>query len=329
MQWIEITIPAHPEAVETLSELLTEITGNGVAIDEPYTLEDDGQRWRAIPNAQVVVHAYLPSDDKAPLALKRVEETIWHLRSIGEHFVGDMQTRAVDDEDWAETWKEHFHVTRIGTRTVIKPTWREFLPDRDDLAIIEIDPGMAFGTGTHPTTRLCLEMLEEIVRHGDVITDVGIGSGILSIAALKLGADRALGIDISTVAVRVARENAALNGLKDRLTVIQGTLGIGPSGEALITPAMPEPGEDLFELLTAIQRIEPAPIVVANIIARVIGSLAPALYAATAPGGTLLASGIIIDRAYEALDPLREAGFVDIEQQQDGDWLAVLARRPA
>ncbi len=333
MRWIEMSVQAHPEAVEAVSEVLAQVAANGIAIDEPYVLEDDGQRWRAVPDAPVTLRAYIPDGEHEPAVERHVAEALWHLSRIGEQFVGPLHTRAVDDEDWAETWKEHFHVTRIGRRVVIKPSWREFVPDAPDLAVIELDPGMAFGTGTHPTTRLCLEALEDVVCPGDDMLDVGTGSGILAIAALKLGAERALGIDVSAVAVRVAAENARANGLADRFEVARGTLGLpaesapGESGELLLMPAPPEPGEDPADLLAMVRAVAPARVVVANIIARVIGELAPALVAATVPGGTLIASGIIADREHEAVEPLRAAGLAHIERRQSGDWVALVGKR--
>ncbi len=328
MRWIEITVPAHAEAVEPVSELLTEVAVNGVAIEEPYTLEDDGQRYRPIPGAPVTVRAYIPDDAHAKGALWRIEQAVWHLKSLGEHFIGDLTTRLVDDADWAEAWKEHFQVTRLGRRLVIKPSWREYAPP-PEAVVLALDPGMAFGTGTHPTTRTCLEALEDVVQPGDDVLDVGTGSGILAIAALKLGAARALACDISTVAVRAATENVALNGLAKRIEVVQGSLGLGPGGEPLLVPAPPEPGEDPVALLEAVRALVPARLVVANIIARVIGELAPALLAATAPGGTLVASGIIAERRHEAEAPLIAAGLRDIQVRQEGDWLTLVGRRGA
>src|SRR5215472_18006180 len=150
MRWIEFSVQAHPEAAEAVSEALAQVAANGVAIEEPYVLEDDGQRWRSVPDAPVTLRAYIPDDDHAPAIERDVAEALWHLSRIGDQFVGPLRTQTVDDEDWAETWKEHFHVMRIGRRVVVKPSWREFTPDSDDLAVIELDPGMAFGTGTHP-----------------------------------------------------------------------------------------------------------------------------------------------------------------------------------
>ncbi len=327
MRWIELSVTTHSELVEPLAEALSAIATNGIAIDEPFALEDDGQRWRPIPGAPVTVRAYIPEDERAPATVRRLRETLWHLSRIDARFSGDLATRAVDDEDWAETWKEHFHVTRVGRRVVIKPTWRDFTPDAPDLAVIELDPGMAFGTGTHPTTRLCLEAIEEYARPGDAVLDVGSGSGILAIGAVRLGAARALGIDISALAVRVATENVAANGLTDRIEMLRGTLALGDAGQPLIVPAPPEPGDDLVAALSSVRAVRPASLVVANIIARIIGELAPALVAATAPGCTLIASGIIAEREADARDPRVAAGLTLIERRQEDDWLALVGRR--
>ena len=331
MQCTEISISAHPEAVETLSEVLAEITGAGISIETPYTLEDDGQQWRSIPDASVTVHAYLPNNpetnSQTAVLLQRIREVLWHLSTIGERYIGELQVNIVEDEDWAETWKDYFHVTPIGRRTVIKPTWRDYQPDRSDIAVIELDPGMAFGTGTHPTTRLCLMAIEDYVQAGDTVLDVGTGSGILAIAAVKLGAGHTIGIDISQVSVEVATQNVALNHVSDVIEIAQGTVGLGPQGELLLTPASIAADDDIAQLLSTIRILSPANMVIANIIARVIGELAETLVAALAPSGILIASGIIVERASEAIAPLQKAGLDIIEQRQEGDWLAIIGKK--
>jgi ribosomal protein L11 methyltransferase len=232
--------------------------------------------------------------------------------------IGELESRQIAEEDWANAWKEHYHVLYLGHRTVIKPSWREYEPRADEV-IVELDPGMAFGTGLHPTTRNCLIALEDSLRPGDTVLDVGTGSGILAIAALKLGARQVLALDVSGVAVDAARENAATNGVADVMEVRLATLE-GAGGE----PFLPLP-EDIETLGAEIGVFD---LVVANIIARVIGQLAPALVRAVRPGGTLIASGIIAERRAMAEEPLQAAGLSDIHELVEGDWITLVGTRP-
>src|SRR5579864_8538058 len=254
MRWLELTVQAHPEAVESVSELLSRYTPGGVAIEEPFELIDEGQEYRVLTGEPVKVHAYLPIDGTEEEARQRVAEGLWHLASLGSHFVGDLQTRIVNEEDWANAWKDYFHVTHIGRRLVIRPSWREYTP-RDDEVVLELDPGMAFGTGLHPTTRLCLEQVEQRTKTGMRVLDVGTGSGILALAAAKLGAASVYALDNSSVAVESASANTAANGLSERITVAPGIL----------------------DEAEATRLAEQFDLVLANIIARVIGSIAPQL----------------------------------------------------
>lgn len=304
MHWLELTVQAHHDAVESVSELLSRYTTGGVAIEEPIELFDEGQEYRVISGKPVVMHAYLPLDGKEEEARQRIAEGLWHLSSIGEHFVGDLQTRTVNEEDWANAWKDYFHVTHIGRRLVIRPSWREYTPKPDEV-IITLDPGMAFGTGLHPTTRMCLEQVETRVGSGMRILDVGTGSGILAIAAGKLGAESVYAIDNSSVAVESASANVALNDLSERVKVVLGTLD----------DAEAERLAGQFDL------------VLANIIAHVIGSIAPQLARVLAPDGLLIVSGIIEARLHDALDPLLASGLVLLEQVMIEDWMALILRR--
>ena len=232
--------------------------------------------------------------------------------------IGELESRQIAEEDWANAWKEYYHVLHLGRRTVVKPTWRAYEPRAGEV-VVELDPGMAFGTGLHPTTRNCLIALEDALHTGNTVLDVGTGSGILAVSAIKLGAASALALDVSAVAVAAARENAGINGVADVMEVRLATLE-GAGGE----PFMPLP-DDLDTLGAEIGVFD---VVVANIIARVIAQLAPALVRAVRPGGTLIASGIIAERRAEAEEPLRAAGLEDIHDLVEGDWVTLIGVRP-
>jgi ribosomal protein L11 methyltransferase len=300
MRWLELTISAHREAVEAISGLLSCYAPGGVAIEEPIALLDDGQEYRVLPDEAVLVRAYLPMDGTEEEKRRSVEEGLWHLGQIDPNFIGELTTREVAEEDWANAWKEYYHVARLGQRVVIKPSWRNYVPQPGEV-VLELDPGMAFGTGLHPTTRMCLELLEQRVRPGVRVLDVGTGSGILALAAAKLGAASVLALDVSSVAVEAAQANVRANGLEDRVAVRLGSIE--------------EASDERYDL------------VVANIIARVIADLAPALVAALAPGGILIAGGIIEERLPLAEDALRAAGLAEIDQVRDGDWVTLVGRR--
>jgi ribosomal protein L11 methyltransferase len=305
MRWLELTVRTHPEAVESVSELLSRYTAGGVAIEEPFELIDEGQEYRVLTGEPVQVHAYLPLDGKEEEARQRVAEGLWHLASLGAHFVGDLQTRVVNEEDWANAWKDYFHVTHIGKRLVIRPSWREYAPKGDEV-VLELDPGMAFGTGLHPTTRMCLEQVELRTRAGMRVIDVGTGSGILALATAKLGAASVYCIDTSSVAVESATANAAVNRLSDKITVVLGIL-------------------DEAEAARMAGQYDMA---LVNIIAHVIGGMAPQLAQVLAPGGLLIASGIIEARRPDAEPALLAAGLELIDQAMIDDWIVLIMRKP-
>ena len=294
MHWLELAARVDGEAVEAVSEAFSRVVAGGVAI-EPELIPgaDDGFTL----GAESVVRGYLPADDNAAAKTRALEEALWHLRAIWP--VGELETREVAEEDWASAWKQHYTTFRIGRRVVIRPIWREYTPSPGDV-VVSLDPGPAFGTGLHPTTRRCLELLEEYVHPGDRVFDVGTGSGILAIAAAHLGASEVLAVDVDEVAVRAALENVAMNHLSERVAVAEG------SADAPLATATYD-------------------VVVANIIARVIRQIAPQLAAKLAPGGRLIAAGIIADRVEEVADELERLGLV-VDRYVDGDWHALLAR---
>lgn len=315
MSWLELSVSVDQEAVESVAELLARYGYQGGVVTEPVwqpTIESDGWILPAggemvppppsytIDSSQpVILRTYIPMDDQAEEVRQRIEQSLWHLGQMRP--IGPLNVRSLEEEDWANTWKQHYHIQRIGTRTVIVPSWLEFEPHPDDI-VLHLDPGMAFGTGLHPTTQLCLQLLEE--RLGDtppdMLLDLGCGSGILSIAAAKLGAKRVLALDNDQIAVEVTRENVERNG---QIAVIDAQYG--------------SIGDDHDQTYG---------IIVANIIANIIIALAPHLARTLAANGMLITSGIIIDREEEVATALATAGFHQCERRQQGDWVALVYR---
>jgi ribosomal protein L11 methyltransferase len=293
VRWRELRVTVDREAVESVSEVLRRVAPGGVAIDEPVELGRD-EDFIPLLDKPVVVRAYLPIDGTEDEKQRSVAEGIWHLNAIWP--VGKLETSEVADEDWATSWKAHYHPVEIGRRFLVRPLWIEVTPEPGRIAL-DLDPGMAFGTGLHPTTQLCLEALEDLDLAGKRVLDLGTGSGILAIAAKKLGAAAVFALDVDSVAVEAARGNVAANGLGEGVTIGQGTLPLGPPRR--------------FDL------------VLANIIARVIVDLASELASALEPEGVLVASGIIDDREGEVAAALAEAGL-DVEVRRRGDWRAMI-----
>jgi ribosomal protein L11 methyltransferase len=303
--WLELAVEADIEAVEAVSEILARVAPGGISVEPGFELVEDGLGARIDTNRPATIRAYVPALDRAAAerASAIVSEALGHLQAFGLRPIGDLQTRLVDEADWAEGWKEHFHVLRLGRRLVIKPSWRRHRK-ADDEVVIDLDPGMAFGTGLHPTTRLCLEALEARADRGPLgrALDVGCGSGILSIAAVKLGATRALGVDIDPIAIEATLANARHNRVGKRVRARDGTI---PSGEG------------------------PFDLVLANLIAGLLVEHAATLAAELTPGGTLIASGIFIDREPEVRRALEAAGLEVTGRRYETDWVALEAVRPA
>jgi ribosomal protein L11 methyltransferase len=296
-QWLELSVPANAESVEAVSELLARYGYNeGVVIEEPYRQDDDGDNLVVDPTRPVIVRTYLPIDAQLADRKQAIEEGVWHLRQIGG--VGEPSARGLAEEDWANAWKEHFPVLRIGKRFVVRPSWRAYEPRPDD-RVIHLDPGMAFGTGLHPSTELCMLFMEEVDLSGQTLLDVGAGSGILSIGAIRAGAAGAVAVEIDPVAARSLQENVALNAMQGQIEVVVG---------------------DAREVLPADRRF---PVVCANIIARILADNAPAIAAHVAPGGVVIASGIIEEREQLVIDAFAAHGLRPVARKQGGDWVAL------
>lgn len=301
--WIELAVQADNEAVEAVSEIFSRYGyGGGVAIDEPFNQEKDGDNLEIAIDQPFVVRTYVPDDEGAREKIEALERALWHLGQM--RYVGPLTIAQRAEEDWANAWKEHFYVHRVGERTVIRPPWRDYARQEGDI-VIDLDPGMAFGTGLHPSTQLCLIALEERMRPGMRVLDVGVGSGVLTIAAARHGAAAIDAVDVEAVAVRATRDNIERNGLTTPIRVAVGTV---------------EPTEEFAARYD---------LVVANIIARIIIDLSEPLLGACVPGGRLITSGIIIDRADEVRAALEAAGLTAIEQHQMGDWVCIEGVRGA
>jgi ribosomal protein L11 methyltransferase len=304
-EWIELSVTTDGEAVEAVSEILGRVAPGGTSVEPGFELVDEGLSARLDPNRPVAVRAYIPQRPGAAEAVALVDTALGHLRAFNLRPIGELEIRTVREAEWAEAWKQHFPVLRVGRRIVIRPTWRRHRVQPDD-AVIALDPGMAFGTGLHPTTRLCLAALERLADRGGLangrVLDVGCGSGILSIAAVKLGALAATGIDIDSLAIEATAANARRNRVARRVGARLGTL---PSGRP------------------------PHDVVLANLIASLLVELAPGLFAELRPGGTLIASGIYVDREADVAAALQQAGLEVRGRVAEGDWVVLEAVRPA
>lgn len=298
MKWLELSIQTPPEYVEPLSHIFHRYGHGGVVVEEGGGFNpDEGESPPAL--AMVTLKTYLPMDASIQWRRSGIDMGVRLVAHVAP--VTPLQERVLDEEEWQSSWKEHFHVLHIGRRIVIAPTWREYQP-QDSEVVIRLDPGMAFGTGHHPTTRMCLELLEELVRPHMSVLDVGCGSGVLSLAAARLGARSVLGLEIDSVAASVAMENVRGNGLSHVIRVAHGTL------------PHPEAGSASFDLAAV------------NISARVVTGLAQEVARAVKPGGSIVTSGFLVATEADVTRRLAEAGATVQRTLSDGDWLALVAR---
>ena len=302
MRWLELSVQADVEAVEAVSEILGRVAG-GTSVQPTRLIRDpnDELSAREDPSAPYVVTAHIAPGSGTDATLEATERALWHLQAFGLRPVGSLKVREVDDATWTDAWKEQYVEQRIG-RVVIVPSWAAHEPEPGDATIV-LDPGMAFGTGLHPTTRGCLELLQEVSPMPARVLDVGCGSGVLSLAALRLGAVHATALDTDSLAVAATRANAERNGLAGGVEAREGTL-------------LPK-AEERYEL------------VLANLVAAVLVDLAPRLAAHLAPGGRLVAGGIIAGRAAEVIAAMAATGAAVVERRDDGEWVTLALEAPA
>ncbi|KGR78548.1 50S ribosomal protein L11 methyltransferase [Ureibacillus manganicus] len=312
MKWTEISLLTTNEAVEAVSNVFHEAGASGVVIEDSTEIEKErvdqfGEIYALNPDDYptngVIVKAYLPASSFIAETVEEIKLALANLINF-EINIGDqvLKTALVDEEDWATAWKQYYHPVKISERFTIVPTWENYSPVSTDELIIELDPGMAFGTGTHPTTVMCLQALEKVVKSGDTVVDVGTGSGVLSIGAALLGARKVHALDLDEVAVESARENVVLNKVNNVVEVFHGNL------------------------LDSVK--ESADIVVGNLLAEIIVSFTDDAYSIVKPGGKYITSGIIGFKKDEVKQALEKSGFVIDEVLMMEDWVAIIATRP-
>lgn len=310
MDYIQVAIETKTEAVEAISYLLMEQGVGGVEIEDPQDLLMSTKSpisWdyaeleltNRDPNV-VIIKAYFPEHMNYAEQIADVKVKIDGMRDYLDVGTGTIKAVHMEEQEWANEWKKYYKITPIGHNIIIKPTWEAYSPKSHEEIIIELDPGMAFGTGTHETTSMCMELLEQHVRPGDIILDIGTGSGILGITAAKLGAKRVIGGDLDKTAVKVAKENIAQNKVSGIMEARYG---------------------DLLEIAP-----EKGNIIIANIIADVIIPLSKTVANVMLDDGLFISSGIIEDRIDDVIEAI-EVNFDILEVRRKGEWAAVVAKK--
>jgi ribosomal protein L11 methyltransferase len=308
-KWMEIKIVTTSAALEPVTGIFYGLDVKGVAIEDPNDIIDrkqDSLSWDFADtnifeygDKAAVVKGYFSVDENLEDILKYITMKLSELSDMGiDVGAGKVLSSPVFEQDWATAWKKYYKTIKLGNKIVIKPTWEEYTPDKDEI-VIELDPGMAFGTGTHETTMMCINALEKYVKPGDKVLDIGTGSGILSIAASKLGASIVTGVDLDEVAVSAARENISFNGLTN-IDIIHG---------------------NLIDVVK-----DQSNIVVANIIADIVIYLAGVIKPLINANGLFITSGIINDRKSDVLEALKLYNFEILEVKELGEWVAIIAQ---
>jgi ribosomal protein L11 methyltransferase len=308
MNWLEVKVTTVQGAIEGIANIFHEMGAGGVVIEDPQLIAMYARRgeWDdhefdndLLETEAVVIKGYLPMDQYLLGKLEDIKQELLYLQVRLESIPIELDIAEVQEEDWANSWKAYFKPEKVGNKTVIKPSWEDYLPREGEL-IIELDPGMAFGTGNHATTALCIRLLEEYMKPGVEVIDVGTGSGVLSILAAKLGARSVQALDYDTVAVEAAQNNISKNNLKDVISVIHS---------------------DLLD-----KALGKADLIIANIVADIIIRLVPDIPDKLKREGIFICSGIIDERKKDVLEVLKKYAFDVIEVREDAGWVAIVAR---
>lgn len=304
MKWKEIKIKTRTENIDYISHILYEAGADGLEIEDPQDIIDLAENpiddWTIVEPSlikgnieDVYIRAYFPESNEFNKAKEFISNNI-------DKSQGEISFEEIDDKDWSESWKKYYKPLRIGENIVIKPSWEDFEEEEEDI-VIELDPGMAFGTGGHETTSMCTEALESYIKEGNKLYDIGCGSGILSIVGAKLGAGKVVGVDLDPNSIKVSKENIKINKVEDRVDIRQGNL------------------LDVVD--------DKADIIVANILAEVVAGMIKDVKDYLLDGGLFISSGIILDKVDLVEETLIENEFTILEIKTLGEWVAIVARK--
>lgn len=311
MNWLEVSVNTHSESVEVVSSILIELGSKGVSIEDPqdyYQLTDEQLEWLKVQQKDlyetdtVIVKGYFQpsqwSKDSDVLLHEKLEEIKVYGLQTGPLSV---QVKEVGEEDWANAWKQYYFPVRVTRFLTVVPSWVDYEKEQDDELLIELDPGLAFGTGTHPTTQLSLTALEQTIRGNECVLDVGTGSGVLSIASKLLGASKVTAFDIDEMATRVAKENIALNPTIGEIEVYENNLLVGVD--------------------------QKSDLIVANILAEILLQMPQDAYRNLNDDGSLILSGIIQSKANEVKEAYEKAGFTLVERMTMREWNCFIMKK--
>ena len=309
MNWVEFSIEVDRESAEAVTEIFHRFGWGGVAIEE-VDVGGYGNDPEINHENPVIVKVYVPEDENIMDKREQITQSISYLSMIRP--LSNLVEKTVPQEDWEQSWKKQFNVHQPGAQTVIVPSWQDYQPTESEI-MIKLDPGMAFGTGLHPTTQLCIRELEKWVKPNMNLLDIGTGSGILAILSAKLGAQKIVALDTDPIAVERALENSSMNSVEDVIEIAEGTL--------------PLANQDFLGIDRERWASGTFDIVVANILAHVIAELAPAIMTALKPNGVAICSGIITDGFSHALTALTEHGATLVDATSQGDWRALIVTK--